>query len=92
MKPNPRRPLLQALTILAGAIIIAGCSEPVAQGGPAPMPEVSVVTLAAAPVSLTTELPGRISAFMVSEVRPQVGGIVKKRLFTEGSESFPICR
>ncbi len=86
MKPNPRRPLLHVLTVLAGAVIIAGCSEPVAQGGAAPIPEVSVVTLAAAPVSLTTELAGRTSAFMVSEVRPQVGGIVKKRLFTEGSD------
>jgi membrane fusion protein (multidrug efflux system) len=37
-------------------------------------------------VSLTTELPGRTSAHMVAEVRPQVSGIIKKRLFTEGSD------
>ncbi|MDL2328666.1 efflux RND transporter periplasmic adaptor subunit [Desulfosarcina sp. OttesenSCG-928-A07] len=37
-------------------------------------------------VTLTTELPGRVSAFMVSEVRPQVSGIITERLFTEGSD------
>ncbi|MGI8841650.1 MAG: efflux RND transporter periplasmic adaptor subunit, partial [Caulobacteraceae bacterium] len=48
-------------------------------------PEVGVVTLQAAPVILTTELPGRTSPFEVSDVRPQVNGIVKARLFKEGS-------
>ena len=37
-------------------------------------------------VTLTTELPGRVSAFMVAEVRPQVSGIITERLFTEGSD------
>ncbi len=86
MTPNPCRPLLQTLSLLAGALVLAGCSEPVAQSGPPPVPEVSVKTIAPQPVSLTTELAGRTSAFMVSEVRPQVGGIVKKRLFKEGSD------
>ncbi len=35
-------------------------------------------------MTLTRELPGRVSAFLVAEVRPQVSGIVKQRLFTEG--------
>src|SRR5665213_1355854 len=48
-------------------------------------PEVGVVTLQAAPVTLTTELPGRTSPFEVSDVRPQVNGIIKARLFQEGS-------
>ncbi len=86
MTPNSRRPLFHLLSVLAGAFVLAGCSEPVAQSGPPPVPEVSVITIAAQPVSLTTELAGRTSAFMVSEVRPQVGGIVKKRLFKEGSD------
>ena len=47
---------------------------------------VSVVTLKAAPVPITTELPGRVAAFRVADVRPQVNGIILKRLFTEGSE------
>jgi membrane fusion protein (multidrug efflux system) len=46
---------------------------------------VGVVTLAAAPVTLTTELPGRTSPYVVSDVRPQVSGIIKARLFKEGS-------
>jgi membrane fusion protein (multidrug efflux system) len=46
---------------------------------------VTVVTLRAEPVTLVRELPGRTSAFLVAEVRPQVSGIVKARLFTEGA-------
>lgn len=49
-------------------------------------PEVAVVTLQPERVAITSELPGRISAFLVSEVHPQVNGIVQKRLFTEGSD------
>jgi membrane fusion protein (multidrug efflux system) len=52
-------------------------------GGPI---EVTVVTIAPQPVTLTTVLPGRTNPFLVSEVRPQVGGIVLKRLFKEGGE------
>ncbi len=45
-----------------------------------------VFTLRAAPITLTTELPGRTSAFEVSDVRPQVSGIITARRFTEGGE------
>jgi len=48
-------------------------------------PEVTVVTLKPQSVALTRDLPGRVSAYLVAEVRPQVSGIVKQRLFTEGS-------
>jgi membrane fusion protein (multidrug efflux system) len=47
-------------------------------------PQVSVVTIKPQSVTLTRDLPGRVSAFLVAEVRPQVSGIVKQRLFTEG--------
>jgi membrane fusion protein (multidrug efflux system) len=47
-------------------------------------PQVSVVTLKPQSVTLTRELPGRVSAYLVAEVRPQVSGVVKRRLFTEG--------
>jgi membrane fusion protein (multidrug efflux system) len=47
--------------------------------------EVGVVTLTAGPVTLSTELPGRTAAFMSSDVRPQISGLIKARLFTEGS-------
>lgn len=72
---------------VAAVILGAGCGS--AGGGrppgAMPPPQVSVVTLKAQPVTLTRELPGRTSAFLVAEVRPQVSGIVKRRLFTEGS-------
>jgi membrane fusion protein (multidrug efflux system) len=48
-------------------------------------PKVGVVTLREEPVVLTAELPGRISAQETSEVRPQINGLIRRRLFTEGS-------
>src|SRR6185436_5106172 len=52
-------------------------------GGPV---EVGVLTITTTPVTLTQDLPGRISAFRVAEVRARVNGIVLKRHFTEGSD------
>src|SRR6185369_17477673 len=77
------------LSLLLGAILaVAGCDKPQAAQAPAaaPLPEVGVMTLQPQRVALTTELPGRVSAFLVSDVRPQVSGIVLKRLFEEGSD------
>jgi len=70
--------------LLLGAIglLAAGCARHVAPA--APKPAVTVVDLHARPVSLTTELPGRVSAYRVAEVRPQVNGVILKRLFKEG--------
>lgn len=65
--------------------ILAGCGG--APGGmppPGPVP-VTVVTLKAEPVTLQRELPGRVVPYLVAEVRPQVDGIVARRLFEEGS-------
>ena len=45
-----------------------------------------MVTLQPQQVELTTELPGRTSPYLVAEIRPQVNGIIQKRLFQEGSE------
>jgi membrane fusion protein (multidrug efflux system) len=47
---------------------------------------VAVITLQPERVPIITELPGRVSAHLIAEVRPQVGGIIQKRLFTEGSD------
>ncbi len=79
----------QALGLLAGlalALALGGCGRQAAQpaGSPAPA-EVGTLTLQAEPHTFTTELPGRTSAFLIAEIRPQVGGIVQKRLFTEGA-------
>ncbi|HCL52097.1 MAG TPA: efflux transporter periplasmic adaptor subunit, partial [Pseudomonas sp.] len=49
-------------------------------------PQVGVVTLQPQAFTLTTELPGRTNAYRIAEVRPQVNGIILKRLFKEGSE------
>lgn len=65
--------------------MLTGCGEK-KMGGPMPMPEVAVVTIQTKPVITTTELPGRTSANLIAEVRPQVSGIIQKRLFTEGSD------
>jgi membrane fusion protein (multidrug efflux system) len=70
---------------MAIVLALCGCKDkPAAQSGPPPKPGVDVVTLHAQPVALTTELPGRTSAYRTAEVRPQVNGIILKRLFTEG--------
>ncbi|MFW2831403.1 efflux RND transporter periplasmic adaptor subunit [Sphingomonas sp. ID0503] len=53
---------------------------------PPPPPKVGVITLKSEPVTLTRELPGRISALETSEVRPQVSGVIRRRLFEEGAE------
>jgi membrane fusion protein, multidrug efflux system len=53
---------------------------------PPPPPAVKVVTLVAQSVSLTTDLPGRIVAYRVAEIRPQVSGVILKRMFVEGSD------
>jgi membrane fusion protein (multidrug efflux system) len=68
-------------------MLLSACGGGAPHGGfpPGFTPQVTVVTLKTQPVSLTRELPGRTSAFLVAEVRPQVSGIVKRRLFAEGS-------
>ena len=80
------------MTLAAAAALIAvlaGCNQqkqaagqPQA-GGP---PEVSVITIGPQRLTVTTELPGRTAAYRVAEIRPQVSGIVLKRLFREGSD------
>ncbi|WP_085315471.1 efflux RND transporter periplasmic adaptor subunit [Derxia lacustris] len=83
---------LLPLALLAG--LMAGCGQggdagqahAGGPGGPRGPAAVGTITVAARPVALSTELPGRTAAFQVAEVRPQVGGIVRERLFKEGAE------
>jgi membrane fusion protein (multidrug efflux system) len=78
-----RRPILLICTVL----LLAGCQrESGSAGGTPPPAEVGVVTIEPQAVTLTTELPGRTSPFRIAEVRPQVTGVLLKRLFTEGAE------
>ena len=84
MKNNNRAVLIIVAVILV-VCLIPGCGEK-KRGGSMPMPEVAVITIQPKPVVTTTELAGRTSANLIAEVRPQVGGIIQKRLFTEGSD------
>lgn len=68
---------------LAATLALAGCGKPPQMKMPPAM--VGFVTLKEQPVPLTVDLPGRTSPFAVSEIRPQISGIVLKRLFVEGS-------
>ncbi len=66
-------------------VLLGGCSG----GEPAPQaitPKVSVISIKSQSQVLTTELAGRTQAFMVAQIRPQVGGIVQRRLFVEGAD------
>jgi len=77
---------LAVVLMLSGSLALTGCDDKQAQQGAAHTPEVGVVTLKTEPLQITTELPGRTSAFRIAEVRPQVSGIILKRNFTEGGE------
>jgi len=82
-RPLPRARLLFGATLAACSLMLAGCGEKKEKKfGPV---EVGVVTLSTGPVTVSTELPGRTASTMISEVRPQVAGIIQKRLFEEGS-------
>ena len=63
----------------------AGQQGGAAAGQQAPVPEVRVVTVHPQQVTISTDLPGRLESFRSAGVRAQVGGIIKKRLFQEGS-------
>ncbi len=72
--------------ILVSGFLVFGCDRrPQSQPAP-PARQVATVTMESQEVLLTTELPGRTSAYRIAEIRPQVSGLIKKRLFTEGSD------
>ncbi len=77
---------LRVAGLLALPAVFACESKRAVASAPARPVDVGVVTLKAEPVTLTSELPGRTSAYRVAEVRARVNGIVQKRLFTEGSD------
>ena len=81
----PRFALLAA-TVAAATLMLAACGDNAPHGPPQTTPEVGVETIKPHTVVSNTELSGRLSAIRVAEVRPQVEGIIRKRLFTEGSQ------
>lgn len=75
-----------AVLALSAPVLFVACTSNDAQSASAPPPpEVGVVEVKRQPVDLSTELAGRTVAYEVSEIRPQVTGIIQRRLFTEGS-------
>ncbi|AKK83024.1 MULTISPECIES: efflux RND transporter periplasmic adaptor subunit [Klebsiella] len=84
MTSHARVSLLSSLII--SAVLLTGCDNSGNQQAQPQAPQVSVHVVHSEPLSVTTELPGRTSAFRVAEVRPQVSGIILKRNFVEGSD------
>ena len=83
-----RANLITILLILIAGMILTSCEKKDTTVGKSPSapPEVGVIVVQPQRVTLNTELAGRTSAHLIAEVRPQVGGIIQKRLFTEGSD------
>jgi membrane fusion protein (multidrug efflux system) len=79
---------LTFVAMLVASLTLSGCGKQSATVGQTPggPPEVGVVLVQPQRIALNTELAGRTSAFLIAEVRPQVGGIIQKRLFTEGAD------
>lgn len=75
-----------AIAALLGSLLLGGCDRSTQSQPPPPVPEVATVTVQPQQIVLTTELPGRTSAYRIAEIRPQVNGLIQKRLFTEGSD------
>src|SRR6478752_5300705 len=73
-----------AVPALALGLVLAACGRP-QQQQQMPPASVGTITIAEQPVQLIAELPGRTNPFAVSEIRPQISGIILKRLFVEGS-------
>jgi membrane fusion protein (multidrug efflux system) len=85
MEVNERVKLIFVSMFLSCSPMLSGC-ERQAPPPPPPPPEVAVVTLQTQRTVLTNELPGRTSPYRVAEIRPQVSGIIQKRLFVEGRD------
>jgi len=83
-----KKPLkfLMVVMILSVGLSTGACGDRKQSPPPSPVPEVAVLTVRPEEVVLTTELPGRTSAYRVAEIRPQVNGIVLKRTFREGAD------
>ncbi len=75
---------LVASGLILASLLISSCKSKTG-AAPASPAEVAIVTIRPERVVLTTELPGRTSAYLVAEIRPQVNGLIQKRLFQEGA-------
>lgn len=71
--------------LVLAALVLAGCDGGAQEAAPVPA-RVSVLTLTDRQITLEDELPGRVAAVRTAEIRPQVSGIVQRRLFEQGAE------
>ncbi len=78
------RTFLVAAAVAGGILLSGGCGK-TKKAPPHAVPKVAAVTVRLESVVLTTELPGRTAPYVVAEIRPQVGGLIQKRLFREGA-------
>ena len=80
--------LIGTVGLIAGSLMVTGCDKKAATAAPPPMgpPEVGVIVIKPQRVELTSELSGRTAPQLIAEVRPQVNGIIQKRVFAEGSD------
>ena len=82
---------VQTAALLVAALLLAACEQGAAQngasgqGGPPRVSQVGYVVVQPTGVPIEQELPGRVSAYQIAEVRPQISGVILRRLFTEGS-------
>ena len=87
MQINDRIKRILVMGVAFIGLITSGCDRPEAQApSPPPLPEVATVRVQPQQIVLTTELPGHTAPYMIAEIRPQVNGLIQKRLFTEGSD------
>ena len=86
MRVSTRTKVIAIAGVLAGILVLAGCGQQKGTGRPPGAAEVAVVTVHPEKITITTELSGRTSAYRIAEIRPQVSGLIQKRLFVEGSD------
>ena len=88
-QPGPALPLGLTLVLPLGLalLLLAGCQDEAPKPAAPPPAAVTVLPLKPETVAITTELPGRTTPFRTAEVRPQVGGVIRERLFAEGAQT-----
>ena len=78
-----------AVSALAGAVLLSGCGQSESAQGQSQAAQavpVGVIEMQSKPLTLTKELPGRVAASRIAQIRPQVSGIIQSRMFVEGAE------
>ena len=85
-KINSSLKLVSILTIMLFSTLSTGCERQQQAPPPTPIPVVSTITVSTQPVVMETELPGRTSVYKIAQIRPQVNGLIQRRLFIEGSD------